>query len=188
MNPDLYQYQFDTPLGPMLMVVLAGQLCLLDFADNRRRIHTLLAGRFGADQPRQAASDPGGVGEQIGRYFAGDLSAIADIPLSLSGSEFQQRAWGFLRQIPPGHTRSYGQQASALGDVGLARAVGVANAQNPVSIVVPCHRVIGANGQLTGYAGGIERKRWLLEHEQRHSLTAGASVSVEATEQGSLFG
>ncbi|RLV50985.1 methylated-DNA--[protein]-cysteine S-methyltransferase [Nocardioides mangrovicus] len=109
--------------------------------------------------------DAGGiVGEQLAAYFAGELQTF-DLPLALRGNDFQLRVWDLLQQIPYGQTRSYGELARELGDVHWAQAVGHANAMNPVAVVVPCHRVIGADGTLTGYAGGIERKRFLLDLE-----------------------
>ncbi|GAA4496825.1 methylated-DNA--[protein]-cysteine S-methyltransferase [Pseudaeromonas paramecii] len=103
---------------------------------------------------------------QFAAYFAGELHTF-DLPLSLHGTDFQCQVWRALAQIPYGQTRSYGQQAADLGRPTAVRAVGAANGRNPLPIVLPCHRVIGANGQLTGYAGGLERKRWLLAHEAR---------------------
>lgn len=102
---------------------------------------------------------------QLDAYFAGRLTAF-DLPLNLKGTPFQQRVWSSLQTIPFGRTTSYGALAAALGQPTAMRAVGLANGRNPVSIIVPCHRVIGADGSLTGYGGGIERKRWLLAHEQ----------------------
>lgn len=99
------------------------------------------------------------------RYFGGDVAALEDLPVVLEGSPFQLEVWKALRRIPPGATWSYGELAAAIGHPGASRAVGAANGQNPVAIIVPCHRVIGANGTLTGYGGGIERKQWLLRHE-----------------------
>ncbi|WP_371741127.1 methylated-DNA--[protein]-cysteine S-methyltransferase [Frigoribacterium sp. CFBP 8754] len=111
------------------------------------------------------ASDFGEVARQLGQYFAGERTAF-DLPLAPRGDDFRQRVWAALRTIPHGETRTYGQLAVGLGGVGLARAVGAANALNPLSIVVPCHRVVGAGGALTGYAGGLERKRFLLALEE----------------------
>ncbi len=102
---------------------------------------------------------------QLGEYFAGDRHDF-DVPLDPIGTDFQQSAWMQLRQIPYGVTISYGEQARRLGDVRKSRAVGAANGRNPISIIVPCHRVIGANGSLTGFAAGLEAKSWLLRHEQ----------------------
>jgi methylated-DNA-[protein]-cysteine S-methyltransferase len=101
---------------------------------------------------------------QLGEYFAGTRREF-DLPLRLQGTEFQQRVWQVLGQIPYGSTWSYGEQAKRLNNPKASRAVGLANGRNPISIVVPCHRVIGADGSLTGYGGGLERKQWLLAHE-----------------------
>jgi len=105
---------------------------------------------------------------QLGEYFAGDRLEF-DLPLHPSGSAFQLRAWKALSEIPYGTTASYGEQAVRIGSPTAFRAVGLANGQNPISIIVPCHRVVGANGSLTGYGGGLDAKRWLLEHEARHT-------------------
>lgn len=102
--------------------------------------------------------------EQLEQYFAGSRTAF-DLTLAPRANNFQRRVWALLVQIPYGRTRSYGELAAELGDPGLARAVGMANGQNPLSIIVPCHRVVGANGRLTGYAGGLERKAFLLDLE-----------------------
>jgi len=104
--------------------------------------------------------------DQLGEYFAGTRTEF-DLPLHPLGTPFQLAAWDALRTIPYGETRSYGEQAAAVGDRRKARAVGAANGQNPIPIVVPCHRVVGANGHLTGFGGGIETKAWLLDHELR---------------------
>jgi methylated-DNA-[protein]-cysteine S-methyltransferase len=110
--------------------------------------------------------------EQLGDYFAG-RRADFDLPLDEVGTPFQRSAWSALRTIPYGATISYGQQAARLGDARKARAVGGANSRNPIAVVTPCHRVIGADGSLTGFAAGTDRKRWLLDHEAR-ILTDGA--------------
>ena len=101
---------------------------------------------------------------QLAAYFAGELTDF-DLPLAPAGTGFQQRVWAALRTIPYGQTTSYGELAGQLGNPGASRAVGLANGRNPIAVVVPCHRVIGANGTLTGYGGGLDRKRWLLDHE-----------------------
>jgi methylated-DNA-[protein]-cysteine S-methyltransferase len=115
------------------------------------------------------AEDSGGpfdaVREQLDAYFAGELQDF-DVPLALHGTAFQLRVWEQLAQIPFGETISYSELARRLGDPKLVRAVGLANGRNPVSIIIPCHRVIGADGSLVGYGGGLERKQWLLEHEE----------------------
>ena len=106
---------------------------------------------------------------QLAAYFEGELQDF-DLPLAAQGTEFQQRVWKALREIPYGVTISYGELARRIGQPQAARAVGLANGQNPIAIVVPCHRVIGADGSLTGYGGGLARKRWLLAHESKGSL------------------
>jgi methylated-DNA-[protein]-cysteine S-methyltransferase len=104
---------------------------------------------------------------QLGEYFTGQRRKF-DLPLRLHGTEFQQRVWNVLREIPYGVTWSYGELARRIDNPNASRAVGLANGRNPISILVPCHRVIGADGSLTGYGGGLERKRWLLAHERLH--------------------
>jgi methylated-DNA-[protein]-cysteine S-methyltransferase len=106
-----------------------------------------------------------GLARQLAEYFAGSRQQF-DLPLDLVGTEFQRLAWDALQTIPYGSTRSYSQQAAAIDRPRAVRAIGAANGRNPVSIIVPCHRVVGANGSLTGYAGGVDVKRFLLEHEQ----------------------
>ena len=103
---------------------------------------------------------------QLEEYFAGERTEF-DVPLDPVGTEFQQQAWQVLRTIPFGHTMSYGEQAARLGDRNKSRAVGAANGRNPISIIVPCHRVVGSTGKLTGFAGGLGTKEWLLRHERR---------------------
>jgi methylated-DNA-[protein]-cysteine S-methyltransferase len=105
---------------------------------------------------------------QLAEYFDGTRRTF-DLPLHAAGSDFQKRAWTALLDIPYGETSSYGKQAAAIGSPDGARAVGLANGQNPISIIVPCHRVVGANGSLTGYGGGLDAKRWLLSHEASHA-------------------
>lgn len=107
--------------------------------------------------------------QQLAAYFAGSLTEF-DLPLQMQGTTFQQRVWSALKAIPSGTTISYGELALQIGQPKASRAVGLANGRNPLSIIVPCHRVIGANGKLTGYGGGIERKQWLLNHEHSVSL------------------
>ncbi len=102
---------------------------------------------------------------QLRAYFAGDLTEF-DVPLAMHGTDFQRRVWAGLREIPYGETLSYGELAARIGSSGASRAVGLANGRNPIAIIVPCHRVIGADGSLTGYGGGLDRKVWLLEHEK----------------------
>jgi methylated-DNA-[protein]-cysteine S-methyltransferase len=105
---------------------------------------------------------------QLAEYFAGDRRGF-ELPLHAAGTPFQQRVWTALLDIPYGETASYGRTAAVIGSPTASRAVGLANGQNPISIVVPCHRVVGANGSLTGYGGGLDAKRWLLSHEAAHA-------------------
>ncbi len=115
-------------------------------------------------------ADPHGLTGAVADYFAGDLHAIDALPVKTAGTTFQQEIWRALREIPCGTTISYGELARRIGRPQAVRAVGLANGSNPIGVVVPCHRVIGANGSLTGYGGGIERKRWLLDHERQMRL------------------
>jgi O-6-methylguanine DNA methyltransferase len=153
-----------SPIGTMLLVSDGVALRALDFEDYEFRLHRLLRLHYGryALEPRPL---PDAITRPLATYFAGDLAAIDAIPVATGGTAFQRRVWAALRAIPPGSTTNYGSLAAALGKPGASRAVGLANGSNPVGIVVPCHRVIGANGALTGYGGGLDRKRWLLEHE-----------------------
>ena len=120
---------------------------------------------------RTAAEPFAEVGGQLEQYFAGERTEF-DLTLRMQASDFRRRVWQALLAIPHGETRSYGELAEALGSPGAARAVGLANGRNPFAIVVPCHRVIGADGGLVGYGGGLERKRWLLDHERRSTGTS----------------
>jgi methylated-DNA-[protein]-cysteine S-methyltransferase len=121
--------------------------------------------RFGTTD-HQLADDPFGLSSRVRAYFAGDLTTIEGIETDGGGTDFQRRVWAELKRIPCGVTISYGELARRLGDKNAMRAVGLANGRNPIAIVVPCHRVIGADGSLTGYGGGIDRKKWLLAHEK----------------------
>lgn len=116
------------------------------------------------------------VRDSLDAYFAGDLAALARIPTSAVGSDFQHSVWAELKQIPHGETRSYGALARKLGKPDASRAVGLANGSNPIAVVVPCHRVIGADGSLTGFGGGLPRKKWLLEHEGAHFVPPSARL------------
>ena len=154
----------DSPIGTILIVVDGEQLCSLDFADYEQRMMTLLLRRYGPIRLAQTI-DPCGFSSHIRDYFAGDYRCLDAIPVSTGGTAFQQQVWSILRTIPPGTTINYGEIAAKLGKPTAYRAVGGANALNPIPIVLPCHRVIGADASLIGYGGGIERKRWLLQHE-----------------------
>ena len=154
----------ESPIGRLVLVFDAGRLCALDYADSPRRMTRLLQRRY--DRFRLgAASPPLGVTQQLRAYLGGELDALNSIVVDPGGTPFQQKVWQALRAIPPGTTRTYSALAEQVGAPQAYRAVGRANALNPISIVVPCHRLIGVNGALTGYAGGLERKHWLLQHE-----------------------
>jgi methylated-DNA-[protein]-cysteine S-methyltransferase len=149
----------DTPLGRYVLV-----------ASERGLVQAFHEGR--TEAPRAAATVQGAArrmvaaaSEAFGDYFAGSCSAFAELAVDPHGSEFQRRVWHALREIPVGTTASYAEIARKVGSPGAARAVGDANRRNPIAIAVPCHRVIGGDGRLVGYAGGLERKRWLLAHE-----------------------
>ncbi len=166
----------DTPIGLFALVADGdGRLRAAGFTDGHSRMERQLEGyslegRF----ELAAASNPGGFTRAIRAYFAGDLDALDGLPVKTAGTAFQSAVWRALRDIPSGETRSYGQIARQIGRPAAVRAVGLANGSNPVGIVVPCHRDIGSDGSLTGYGGGIERKRWLLAHER----CAGTSLEL----------
>jgi methylated-DNA-[protein]-cysteine S-methyltransferase len=161
---ELFADTVDSPIGPLTVVTDARAVCALEFTDIEERLTAQLARRFGRFALRRRR-DPLGVRGKREAYFAGDLRAIEAIAVNPGGTPFQQAVWRALRKIPPGKTSSYGRLAARLGRPAAPRAVGHANALNPVAIVIPCHRLIGSDAGLTGYAGGVERKRWLLRHE-----------------------
>jgi len=155
-----------TPIGVMLIVTDdQGRLRVLDWETHAERMMRLIQRHYGKNTVLTEGSGPKAVVEKLQAYVAGDVAAIDDIPTETGGTDFQRQVWKALREIPAGETWSYGRLAEHIGKPSAVRAVGLANGSNPISVVVPCHRVIGANGSLTGYAGGVERKRWLLEHE-----------------------
>jgi O-6-methylguanine DNA methyltransferase len=161
---------FDTPVGPMLGLATEAGLVALEFSKLDR--HDRLEARLERWLPRHVIED-GSNGTLdstalwLDDYFAGRTADASVLPLLMNGTHFERRVWDRLRAIPAGHTRSYGEIATELDLRNGARAVGLANGANPLSIVVPCHRVIGSNGTLTGYGGGLDRKQWLLNHERR---------------------
>jgi methylated-DNA-[protein]-cysteine S-methyltransferase len=151
----------ESPVGPLTLTARDGLLSGLHMQDQRHAP---------APSPQWRRDEDGfeEVVAQLEAYFAGTLTGF-DVPLALAGTDFQRRVWAALREIPYGETISYGELARRVGSPGAARAVGLANGRNPVGIIVPCHRVIGADGSLTGYGGGLPRKVWLLEHETAHA-------------------
>ena len=151
-----------SPIGRIVIAARDGRLCALEFG--RPRAVRSVAARYGPTRPTWTR-DPFGISRKIRAYLAGDLAAVDRIPVDTGGTPFQRKVWQALRRIRPGRTRSYGELARALGHGAAARAVGAANGRNPISIVVPCHRLIGGDASLTGYGGGLWRKRWLLRHE-----------------------
>jgi len=157
--------ELDSEIGTIVVVCDDRNLLALDFEGFQARMDSNLKARFG-EFTVVAGVDPLGTTSCLSAYFRGDYAALDDIAVDPSGTDFQQRVWHALRLIPVGETVSYGQLAARLGKPTASRAVGLANSKNPIGIVIPCHRVIGADGTLTGYAGGLERKRWLLSHEQ----------------------
>jgi methylated-DNA-[protein]-cysteine S-methyltransferase len=156
-----------TPMGELIVVAdRDGNLRTIDWTDHEARMKQLLNRQYGKGSYRFVpARDPGGLSTAMRRYFGGDLTAIEKLPVKTEGTPFQRSVWKALRRIKCGTTISYAELARRIGSPRAVRAVGLANGQNPISIVVPCHRVIGSNGSLTGYGGGLERKRWLLQHE-----------------------
>jgi methylated-DNA-[protein]-cysteine S-methyltransferase len=152
-----------SPLGELTLVAEDGALvgCLMALPDR----DPADGGLGEAAEPGSADPVLGATATQLGEYFAGERTEF-DLPLAPRGDAFQLKVWALLREIPYGQTRSYGQLARVLGDVNLSQAVGWANGRNPISIIVPCHRVIGADGSLVGYAGGLDRKRFLLSLEE----------------------
>ena len=163
----------DSPVGPLLLVARDGalaQLWMTPFAVP------------GGDEPAQRADAAvlDDAEQQLGKYFDRRLRAF-DVPLLLDGTDFQRCVWDELVKIPFGERISYGELARRVGRPGSARAVGLANGRNPVSIIVPCHRVVGSDGTLTGYGGGLDRKAWLLDHEARQGpgqLALGLEASL----------
>jgi len=168
--------EFESPIGRLLFASNADGICALDYADYENRMESLLLRRFGAFQFRRG-SDPGQLKRILRSYFDGQLNALDQTPVSMGGTAFQAQVWKALREIPAGHTWTYGELATRLGRALAARAVGHANSLNPVAIIVPCHRVIGSTSGLTGYAGGLARKEWLLSHEK----SQGTLLSVPCT-------
>lgn len=167
-----------SPIGRIVIAARDGRLCALEFG--RARVARQVVARHGGAR-LLPSRDPFGFSARIRAYLAGDLAAVDDIPVETGGTAFQRRVWRALRRIPAGSTLSYGALARSLGRGAAARAVGAANGRNPVSIVVPCHRLIGGDASLTGYGGGLWRKRWLLRHE---GAAGGPSTRVAARPAG----
>jgi methylated-DNA-[protein]-cysteine S-methyltransferase len=163
-----------TPIGDLVIVCdEAGKLRAIDWREFDGRMQRLLRLHYGREGWRLTrAKNPHGVTSALAAYMGGELAVIESLETETAGTTFQRKVWRALRMIPVGTTISYAALARRIGHPSAVRAVGLANGANPIGIVVPCHRVVGSNGSLTGYGGGLERKRWLLRHEACAATTA----------------
>jgi methylated-DNA-[protein]-cysteine S-methyltransferase len=164
----LFVERIKTPIGPLLITHDGKALANIAFADREERRAGELARDFPDAQVKRAPK-PTHFAAALAHYFDGDIRAIDKLPVIQFGTEFQTRCWKALRRVLPGTTRSYGDHARIIHRPTAARAVGAANGFNPISIVVPCHRLVGSDGRLVHYGGGLERKRWLIDHEASHA-------------------
>jgi methylated-DNA-[protein]-cysteine S-methyltransferase len=164
---DLLIDRLPTPAGEMIVVAdTEGNLRVIDWTEHEARMMQLLDRQYGkGTYTLTPTRDPAGLSSAMRRYFKGDRAVIEKLPVKTAGTPFQRSVWKALRNIKCGTTISYAELARRIGRPKAVRAVGLANGQNPVGVGVPCHRVIGSNGSLTGYGGGLPRKKWLLEHE-----------------------
>jgi methylated-DNA-[protein]-cysteine S-methyltransferase len=176
----LSRTRLTTPIGPLVAFAHEGALCALSFVEGRYDPLAALHARFGPVKTRD--EDPLDVRGTFAEYFRGRLDALDALPVDPGGTPFQGRVWAVLRTIPAGRTLSYRDVAGRVGAASAVRAVGAANGQNPIAIVVPCHRVIGADGRLVGYGGGLQRKEWLLAHERAPFRAARATQQVRLFE------
>ena len=156
-------HTFESPIGPLTVAERAARVCLLHFGADGDAIDRMFD-RWYPGEARARQPVPG-IATVLERYFDGELSALDEVAVELNGTPFQKNVWQALRRIPAGTTLSYSELARRVGEPAAVRAVGTANGANPVAVIVPCHRVIGSNGSLTGYGGGLDRKHWLLVHE-----------------------
>ena len=154
----------DSPIGKMTAAARGNLVCVVHFGPQTPGLRSSLK-RWYPDASIEEVEDPGGAVGVLRRYFAGDLQSLDEIKVELNGTSFQKNVWLALRTVKAGTTMSYAQLAKRVGSPAAVRAVGAANGANPVAVVLPCHRIIGSDGSLTGYGGGIHRKRWLLDHE-----------------------
>ncbi len=154
----------DSPIGKLTVAARGPRVCLVHFGPVNKYVRSALATWY-PDVPVEPGDDPAGAVSVLKRYFGGDLASLDEVDVELHGTPFQQRVWNALRTVAAGTTTSYTQLADRVGAPTAVRAVGAANGANPVAVVLPCHRIIGSNGSLTGYGGGLDRKRWLLNHE-----------------------
>lgn len=169
--------RLDSALGTLTIVTDATHLCALEYEGYGDRMMSLLQRCYDTIE-LQPKANPLGITQKLVSYLDGNYDAMVDIPVNPGGTPFQQKVWHQLTSIPRGHTWTYGELAAALDKPTAARAVGMANSKNPIVIVIPCHRVIGASQTLTGYSGGIERKKWLLDHEGVDLLRFSSSKSL----------
>lgn len=160
--PAIRTFRHDTPVGTLCGASRDGTLVASGFADHWQHLVARVTQRYPDDDWRPGLSP---ASDAVGAYVAGELAAIEDLEVDPGGTEFQRKVWAALRTIPVGETWTYQELAGAIGNAGATRAVGSANGANPVSVVVPCHRVVRADGALGGYGGGPDRKAWLLAHE-----------------------
>jgi methylated-DNA-[protein]-cysteine S-methyltransferase len=165
MSTQINVVRYASPIGQLSLASIDGKLVHLDFEDNDDRLHTIQPRRFKDLDWIEGGTAPTAVIKWLDGYFAGDVGALPMHAVNMIGTDFQKSVWDGLVTIPNGQSVSYAGLADQLGNPKAVRAVARANALNPVSIIVPCHRVIGSNGTLTGYAGGLDRKKWLLDHE-----------------------
>ncbi len=163
----LYKRRINTPIGEMLAIATDEAICMLDFVDSKNRLkdQEILVKHYGATQVAEDSLLLSELEKQLREYFAKERKEFS-LPLALVGTSFQEKVWKVLQTIPYGEVRSYKEQATAVGNPKGVRAVANANGKNRISIVIPCHRVIGSDGTLTGYASGIERKQFLLDLER----------------------
>ncbi len=164
--------RYRSPIGKLSLASIDGKLVHLDFEDNDDRLHTIQNRRFKNLEWIEGGLAPAAVITWLDGYFQGRVGALPMDAINMVGTDFQKSVWDALVAIPSGQSLSYAGLADQLGNPKAVRAVARANALNPVSIIVPCHRVIGSNGTLTGYAGGLSRKKWLLDHEAAMRRTA----------------
>ncbi len=156
--------EIESEIGTLLLCVGEAGVCALDFEDTAARMKRMLEARFGEVELARER-DPDGSASRVAAYLAGELDALDPLATDTGGTPFQQCVWSALRDIAVGETLAYGELARRVGRPGAARAIGSTNVRNPVALILPCHRVVGSDGSLTGYAGGLARKRWLLQHE-----------------------
>jgi methylated-DNA-[protein]-cysteine S-methyltransferase len=155
----------DSPVGLLTVAAHGSKVCLVHFGEASGAVLRSLERWYPGVQIVQG-NDPAGAVKVLSRYFDGDLTSLDEVDVALHGTPFQQRVWTTLRTVTAGTTASYAKLAGRVGAPSAVRAVGAANGANPVAIILPCHRIIGSNGSLTGYGGGLDRKRWLLQHER----------------------